>query len=105
MDRFHITDATARRERILAWEKSQDPPFGIWAPNKRAIEVFCAVQTQWIYAGMSGVRVGISYPALESAINMMGLESEQTELFEDVQCIEAGALTVIAQKAQETAQR
>lgn len=39
--------------------------------NLFIVNLFFAVCTQWVYAGMSGVRVGLSYPAVEARAQHM----------------------------------
>jgi Phage related hypothetical protein (DUF1799) len=65
------------------------------------VEVFLLVSSQWVVGGMGGV-VGLSYPSVETIMNLRGIPRKQRwELFEGVQAMEFAALEVMNEKARE----
>lgn len=67
--------------------------------NLMTVQVFFAVSTQWVHAGMSGVRVGLNYPAVEARCRVMpdyqALElDEQNLIWSGLQRMEKAALEV-----------
>jgi hypothetical protein len=79
----------------MAAEKSAAPE--VQPCNQFIVDLFYRVSTQWVYAGMSGVRVGLNYPAIECRANAVpGYAELSTELKDKVwfglQVIESTAL-------------
>lgn len=57
------------------------------------MNLFISVVTNWIYAGMSGARVGLNYQSVESALRMTNVpRSKWPEVFADIRVMEDAAL-------------
>jgi len=48
---------------------ASDNLFEVWPENWPAVNLWLACSTQWQYAGMNGVRVGLSYPGVDTVLN------------------------------------
>ena len=69
--------------------KKQSTDFEVWEDNWGTVVMFLRVQTQW-RVGMSGA-TGLDYNAIRWAFEMYGV-SDQREMFEGLQVMEAAAL-------------
>jgi len=69
-----------------------DEDFGIWPENWHVVEMFLRVQTQW-RTTMSGV-IGLDYAAVQWLFKLYDV-SEPRALLEDLQVMEAAAMSVI----------
>lgn len=56
--------------------------------------LFLALSTQWRLAGMSGVRVGIDYSAVEPTARLIGVALDR-EVFLDLRAMELEALQTL----------
>lgn len=65
--------------------------------NWGALQVFLKCSTQWRYAGMSGLRTGLDYQAVESVMRMTGV-ADTSDTFWRLQLIEDEALKALAEK-------
>lgn len=73
----------------------QDSGCEIWQENLESFSVFQALTTQWRISDM-GYFFGLSYPAVESVLNMMGFNRKRNmEIFEDIRIMENAALEVL----------
>ncbi len=79
--------------------------YPIWADNWPVIEVFLACQTQWRVAGMTGIKTGLDYTAVDSVIRMMGKSDTAADLFADIRVMEYEALSVFADRAKQQQQQ
>lgn len=62
--------------------------------------------TQWIYAGMAGLRVGLDHKAVRANMKTMGVErSRRRDLFLDISVMERAALEVFSDRANADANR
>jgi hypothetical protein len=66
--------------------------FEVWPENWSAVEMFMRVQTQW-RAAMNGV-IGLDYTALAWLLTLYEVK-DQRSLLEDLQVMEAAALTIL----------
>lgn len=68
----------------------------VWEEHWPALDVFLACRTQWrIIAGMGGTQhQGLDYAALEVVMRMKRAE-DPSEMLEQIQHLEAGALEAI----------
>lgn len=81
-------------ERILA-QSEQTQDCLVLPANWPALRLFLALDTQWNYAGLAGVRVGLRYEAVEPVIRALpDLEQPYPELFARLRLIEAAAVRV-----------
>ena len=70
-------------------------PVVVWPDNRQAVEVFRAMDTQWLAAGMGGA-TGLNYASLPSVWEAMGLTPEERqETFEPLRWLEKAALTAM----------
>lgn len=79
-------------------QKDREDDFELWPEHWAAWEVFLSCRTQWrILVGMGGIQYqGLDYPALESAMRMLGLKGKKRrEAFWQLQVLEDEALDVI----------
>lgn len=59
-------EAAGAPEAVIEKYASQKAQYPEVQPcNQYIVELFFRVQTQWEYAGMTGARTGLSYPAVE----------------------------------------
>jgi len=64
----------------------------VWPENMPAVDVFCAMLTQWHYAGMGGI-VGLRYEALPVVLALRGIQAaDQPDIFEALGVMEGAAL-------------
>ncbi|MFA7333652.1 MAG: DUF1799 domain-containing protein [Kiritimatiellia bacterium] len=66
--------------------------FPVWEENWPAIQLFLAVNTQWLFAGM-GTVIGLNYQSVEFVLKLYKYK-KRDEIFSDLQLIERGALGV-----------
>lgn len=90
-------DATAAFLRRRAELIGQDDAavIEIGAGEVDAVHLFFALDTQWLRAGMSGVRVGLDYAKIEPTARLIGLEPAPP-LFADLRIMEHAALAEFA---------
>lgn len=67
--------------------------------NQITVQVFFACATQWVYAGMAGVRTGLNYQAVDVRASKLPeyrqlTPDEQNLVWEGLQRMEATALNV-----------
>lgn len=71
--------------------------FEVFEENWRAVSMFMRLQTQWVpsFAGVMGLR----YQSIEFLFRIEGVaDSDQRELFADLQVMEAAALELLNAK-------
>lgn len=69
----------------------------VWPENWPAVELFCAVATQW-RASFGGV-IGLDYTAVEAAMRMMRIKpDDRRDLFARLRVMESAALAVMRAK-------
>lgn len=66
--------------------------FPVWEENWPAVQLFLAVNTQWIFAGMGAV-VGLNYQSVDFVLKLYRYK-KRDEIFTDLQLIERGCLSV-----------
>lgn len=81
-------------EKCIAREESN---FAVWPENWPAVETFCALSTQWRYAGSAGARVGLDYAAIAPVAAMLGHEAGR-DLFDRLRMMEGAALEEFARR-------
>ena len=60
--------------------------------------MFCAMSTQWRYAGMDGRRTGLEYPTLFALMDREGLTGQDwQDRFDDIRALEAQALDTLSE--------
>ena len=79
----------------LKWEgETPDDTVDVWPENWQAVQVFCAMGTQWkVSAGMSGlIWMGLDYVALPIVEARLGVRrAERVDLFARLRLMEAAA--------------
>lgn len=71
--------------------------FAVWPDNWQALDVFCAMQTQWRFTQMGPT--GLDYSALESTLRLRGVRKrDRADVFEAVRIMESAALAVMREK-------
>lgn len=91
------TDIDAVRARIdaqrqAARDDSSTDSFPVWRDNWPVIEAFLAVQTQWVYAGMAGVRTGFGYAGVGEWIDRFVPRRKRKTIFAGLQVMEHAVL-------------
>lgn len=67
--------------------------FEVWPENENAVWLFLRSQSQWVYAGMNGVRTGLNYAGVATVLAHSGWTAdEQREAFAGLQVIEFAVL-------------
>jgi hypothetical protein len=72
----------------------EEDVFHVWPEHVEAVELFCALATQWrVAAGFGGVMfLGLHYPAVESAMRLRGVKpKDRARLFAELRVMEAAA--------------
>lgn len=87
-------------DQVVAKESSAPE---VQPANAVTVNVFFASSTQWIYAGMAGVRTGLNYPAVDVRASKLpeylALPIEdQAWVWEGLQRMEAAALKTWQEK-------
>jgi len=72
--------------------------FEVHYDNWDIVRWFLKVQSQWRYAGMNSVRVGLDYTACEAAARMMDIPADQ-DRFAGLWIMEAEALRVFNERS------
>ena len=72
--------------------------------NAEAVRLAIAVATQWRFCPMSGVLLGLDYPALDAAARMIGIPATEN-VFARVQVIESEILRLDHDARAETGAR
>lgn len=90
-------DPEAVAARFATPESTAPVAFAIWPGNVTAVNVFLACGSQWRHAGMAGLPTGLDYDGVESAMRLMG-EDSNPGLFADIQAMEQAALAVFAER-------
>ena len=63
----------------------------LWPENEASVVAWLAIGTQWVYAGMDGVRIGMSYPGVEAGLRLGG---HDLGLWPDLQAMESETLRI-----------
>ncbi|WP_257789324.1 DUF1799 domain-containing protein [Oxalobacter formigenes] len=76
--------------------------FLVWPENMETVGLFLSLETQWMMSnGLSGCfHVGLSYPALETAMRLMEIP-DKPEMFKRIRVMELAALEVFDKKLKE----
>jgi hypothetical protein len=75
----------------LTAEEATGPPFEVWPDNWPAINIYCAMRTQW-NVGPAGP-VGLNYASLGEVWRRLKVPpSDRDQAFQDLQVMEAAAL-------------
>lgn len=53
-------------------EQTQEPPAQVWPENWEHWLFFMRVQTQWVFAGLAGVRVALRWEGIEPVATALG---------------------------------
>jgi hypothetical protein len=67
----------------------------IWPENEPAVLAWMAIGTQWVHAGMDGVRVGLNYAGVESGLRLGG---HDLALWPEIRSLERETLNIDAGK-------
>lgn len=70
----------------------EESAFTVWPENRRPVELFVALRTQWRFAGMGG-RTGLDYTAVCSVMDVHGIKDRRSML-DALQVMEDAALDV-----------
>lgn len=73
----------------------EEAVFCVWPEHVEAVELFCALATQWrVAAGFGGVMfLGLDYQAVEAAMRLRGVKPrDRARLFAQLRVMEAAAL-------------
>lgn len=98
-----IPEALAR-ERVAAQYDSAESPrgsaadgsaFAVLRENWRVVQLWCAVESQWIIKPMGGV-IGLDHSRLEATLRLMGVRRKRwPRLFAGIKAMERAALEVM----------
>jgi hypothetical protein len=79
-------------------EEADDGLFAVWPENRKAVDVFCSLSSQWrLVAGMNGVRwQGLRYEAIEPVLRLTGVSRRDwPPLFGQLRVMESAARGVL----------
>lgn len=80
--------------------------FEVWEENWAHWLFFLDVDTQWVFAGMAAVRVGLNWPAIEVVARAMGVRGKVwRERVEALLVVEKAVLKAEHEQAQEGRRR
>ena len=79
---------------VQSLEALDDREFPVLPENWDAVLAFLRCATQWRYAGMTGVRTGLDYTAVDVVVRRSGLANPDA-VFGQIQTIESGALEAL----------
>lgn len=72
--------------------------FGVWPENWQAVEVFCAMGTQW-NKGVNGAGTGLRYEALPVVEQRLGIaRAQRAAVFQGVRIMERIALDLMSRR-------
>jgi len=72
----------------------------LWPENVTAVLLYLACDTQWRYAGMSGLPTGLDYAGVRAVMDLQAIPSDaHPALFQDLQTLEREHLAVSAERA------
>jgi hypothetical protein len=85
---------------VIAAAEAQQPAvspdaevFQVWLDNWPVWMLFLQVQRQWVYAGMSGQRVSLNYPGIETHFRLAPVpRGERSAFWADLQIVENAVL-------------
>lgn len=87
-----VISAAASRQAVRA-DEGEGEVFPVWSDNWSTWLQFLKVQRQWVYAGMSGQRVSLNYPGIESHFRQAPVpRPDRPALWADLQVIEDAVL-------------
>ena len=70
----------------------------MWPSLSPVVNLFVALRTQWVRAGMDGRRVGLNYEVAFKIMDRMSLnDTAWLEMWGDIRTLEDEALTVMAE--------
>lgn len=86
--------------KVIADAQAQQPAvpvdaehFEVWPDNWPSWLLFIRVQRQWVYAGMSGQRVSLNYPGIESHFRVAPVpRADRAQRWADLHDIENAVL-------------
>jgi hypothetical protein len=96
-----LEEAGAPAQIIAEARRRMNPPeddFDVWPDSLVAVELFCALGTQWrILSGMGGVQwQGIDYQSIEGVLRLKAISPDDwPALFNDLRIMERAALEVL----------
>lgn len=70
--------------------------FEVWEEHAETVRAFIACGSQWQFAGMSGVRVGLLYTGVEAVLRLTVSREQRRAVFEGIQVMEQAALAAWA---------
>ncbi len=76
----------------------------IWPSNWDSLRLFTASATQWDHAGADGDKTGLRYDRLELVARMLRIDFT-SEIFDDIQVLEAEALAIWGEQRAERIKR
>jgi len=83
--------AAALRER-------EDEVVAIHPDNVETVTLFAALSTQWRHAGLTGVRIGLDYQAIEPTARMLGI-TLNPNIFSGLRVMEMEALAAMREES------
>ncbi len=65
----------------------------VWPDNRVAVVVFLNMQTQWLYAGMGGVKTGLNYASLREVWRGCSIRKrDRAEVFAHLRIMEVACI-------------
>lgn len=82
-------------EQQRAAAKQEPEQFGVHADNWLVVQAWGAVQTQWMYAGMEGVRTGLNYAGVIAWVDMFIHRRKRSEVMVGLMLMEKTGLQAL----------
>lgn len=98
---FGATDEQIEQTRIRAARQADRELIEVHADNWDTVRVFEALGTQWRFAGLQGMRVGLDYQAIEPTARLLGVEITERR-FAELRLMEQVAMRELGKQMKRT---
>lgn len=82
-------------EQQRAAQQAQPEDFGVYRDNWEVVAAWRALETQWSYAGMTGVRVGLNYACVTAWLDLFVQLRKRRSVMAGLMVMERAALVAL----------
>ncbi len=90
-------DVLQRLQGSSSDDPQDQPAIDVLYENRRAVEVFLALSSQWRIGPLGGGWIGLEYSSLEATMRMLGVKRIR-DTFHKVRVMEGAALAILNRK-------